>query len=226
MGTRPARSPVVAYRAVRPDALIAEFAAVCLTASTDGHALRVLVDGADAAQPAALCIAVAARLRTAGRPCAVVATVDWLRPASLRLEHGHRDPDSFRDRWFDYAALRREVFDPLGPGGSGWWLPTLWDASADRATRAARETAQQGMVLLCAGPMLLGRGLPCECTVHLHLGEAALRRRTAPELDFTIAALLAHEQAADSDAVADVVVRADHPDRPAVAFRGQASSDG
>lgn len=223
MGTRPARSSVAAYRAVRPAALVAEFAGVCLTASTEGHALRVLVDGADVAEPAAWGTAVAVALRAAGRPCAVVAMADWLRPASLRLEQGHHHVDSFRDHWFDYSALRREVLDPLGPGGSGQWLPTLWDASADRATRAVRRTATPGMVLLVAGPMLLGRSLACELTAHLHLSEAALRRRSPPELRWTVPALMEHEQNANSDTVADLVVRADHPDRPAAAFRNQVS---
>ncbi len=223
MGTRPPRPHSVAYRAVRPAVLLAEFAAVCLTTSAEGSALRVLVDGADTAEPAALSTAVAEAVRAAGRPCAVVGLADWLRPASLRLEHGHRDGDSFRDHWYDYAALRREVLDPLGPGGSGQWLPTLWDASADRATRAVRHTAPPGMVLLVAGPMLLGRELACELTAHLHLSEAALRRQTSPELGWTVPALMEHEQKANSDTVADLVVRADHPDRPAVAFRGQRS---
>lgn len=211
------------FRAVRPEVLVTDLVAGCLTTRAEGHALRVLVDGADAAKPDELCTAVAAGLRAAGRPSVVVRLADWWRPASLRLEQGHRDPESFRQHWFDYAALRREVLDPLGPGGSGKWLPTLWDFSADRATRVPRESTDAGLVLLVAGPMLLGRDLPCELAVHLHLSEAALRRRTPPELGWTVPAVVAQEQTADSDEVADVLVRVDHPDRPAVAWRGQFS---
>jgi len=46
-----------------------------------------------------------------------------------------------------------------------------------------------------------------------------MTRRTPTEQRWTVAPLLAQELAADSDAFADVVVRADHPDRPAVRFR-------
>ncbi len=194
-----------------------ELAALCRDAR--GQALRVMIDGADAAEPELLAVALAQRLRADGRPCATVQLADWLRPASLRLEHGHQDAQSYRANWFDYAALRREVLDPLGPGGQRRWLPTLWNARTDRATRAAHEHAPEDMVLLVAGPMLLGRGLPFELTVHLHLSAAALRRRTPAELGWTVDALVAHEDAVHSDAVADVVVRADHPDRPAIRAR-------
>ncbi len=207
------------FRAVSPDALAAELVALCLRVEQHGPALRVLLDGADAARPAELAAAVAELLRAAGRPCAVVDLRWWLRPASLRLEHGRTDADSYRDEWFDLAALRREVLDPLGPGGTGQWLPTLWDPATDRATRAARLRCGEGQVVLVAGPMLLGRGLPAELAVHLHLSEASLRRRVTDELAWTVPALVAHERDADSDAVADAVVRTDHPDRPALLVR-------
>jgi len=213
MGSASART----YRPVRPDGLVDELAALCVGPPQRAH--RVMIEGADAADPTALAAALAAKLRAAGRPCGAVNMADWLRPASLRLEHGHDDPDSYRDSWFDYAALRREVLDPLGPGGSGRWLPTLWDTRTDRATRAERVQAEPGAVLVVAGPMLLGRGLPFDLTVHLHLSEAALRRRTAPAHGWTVRALVEHEQLADSDLAADIVVRVDHADRPAISVR-------
>lgn len=202
-------------RAVRPDVLVAELVELCRTRPVGGS-LRVAVDGAPAAQPASLAAVLAERLRANGRPCGVVDLNDWLRPASLRLEHGRRDAESFRQNWFDYAAVRREVLDPLGPEGSGQWLAALWDADADRATRAQRQSAPDGMVVLVSGPMLLGRGLPFDLTVHLHLSPPMLRRRTPAELEWTVAALLAHEDLTHSADLADVMVRADHPERPAI----------
>lgn len=213
MGSVSART----YRPVRFGGMIDEIVALCLTPPVG--AFRVLLDGADAVDPATLSAGLAAVLRASGRPCAEVSLSDWLRPASVRLEHGREDADSYRGNWFDYAALRREVLDPLGPAGSGWWLPTLWNARTDRATRAPRQYAPAGTVLLVTGPMLLGRALPSELTVHLHLSPAALRRRTDPGQAWTVDALLTHEELAGSDVAADVVVRADHPDRPAIAVR-------
>ena len=87
---------------------------------------------------------------------------DFLRPASVRLERGRTDPDAYYDDRLDLAALRRVELDPLGPDGDGRWLPTLWDPDADRATRAGYETAPDKAVLILAGYLLLGRGLPGE----------------------------------------------------------------
>jgi hypothetical protein len=204
------------YRPLSTAALADELAARCRAARTLPDVLRVAVDGADAARPGVLADAVAERLRAGGLPCARVSLADWLRPASLRLEHGRADEESYRSGWFDLAALDREVLGPLGPGGSGRWLPTLWDVARDRATRAERRTAAPGTVLLVDGPALLGRGLPFELTVHVHLSAAALLRRTPEDLRWTVPALLGHEEEVGTDELADVLVRAEHADRPAL----------
>src|SRR5690348_17725829 len=36
-----------------------------------------------------------------------------------------RSPMAFHDLWYDVGTLRREVLEPLGPGGDGRWLPKL-----------------------------------------------------------------------------------------------------
>lgn len=208
--------PSPSYRSLTPHTLAGAVADRCLGAAPGGPALRVAVDGADAAAPGELADAVADLLAARRRPCARVSLADWLRPASLRLEHGHTDEESYRTAWFDLGALVREVLDPLGPGGSGRWLPSLWDPVTDRATRAPRHHATPGTVLLVDGPMLVGAGLAFELTVHLHLGEGALRRRTSADQLWTVPALLAHEAEADTDAVVDLLVRAEHADRPAL----------
>lgn len=204
------------YRPLSPAALAAELASRCRAARTVPDVLRVAVDGADAARPGVLADAVAELLRAGGAPCARVSLADWLRPASLRLEHGRADEESYRSGWFDLAALDREVLTALAPGGGGQWLPTLWDAGRDRSSRAPRRTAAPGTVLLVDGPMLLGRGLPFELTVHLHVSRAALLRRTPEDLRWTVPALLEHEDEAGTDQLADVLVRAEHADRPAL----------
>ncbi|PAX84522.1 uridine kinase, partial [Streptomyces albidoflavus] len=165
--------------------------------------------------PGRLAAEVAERLRARGRPVLTVPTHGFLRPASLRYEYGHRDPDSYRDGWFDEGALWREVFGPLETGGSGTVLPDLWDPVTDRATRSARRALPPGGVLLLSGPMLLGRWFPFDLTVHLHLTPAALRRRTPEDEQWTLPALARYAAEAEPTAAADVVVRLDDPERPA-----------
>jgi hypothetical protein len=171
----------------------------------------VAIDGADAADPVGFAHPVADRLRARGRPCAVVSLHDFVRPASLRYEFG-RDEMSYRNAWFDYEGLNREVLQALRIHGR--WLPALWDEAADRSARAATVSATPGTVLLIAGPMLLGRGLTFDLTVELRLSEGALRRATPDGDSFTLTALLHHRREQDSEP--DIMVAWDHRDRPAI----------
>jgi hypothetical protein len=181
--------------------------------------VRVAVDGPDAADPGTLADSLVDPLRLRGRAVLRVGARWFRRPASVRLEYGHQDPDAYRDDWLDAGALRREVLDRLGPGGDGSYLPTLWDPERDRATRADYAAAPPDAVLLVDGPLLLGRGLPFDLTVHLRLSPAALERRTPAEARWTLPAFGRYEEEVRPAEVADVVVRVDDPRHPAVQVR-------
>ncbi|MDX6740808.1 uridine kinase [Actinocorallia sp. A-T 12471] len=202
-------------RPISPDRLVAELCAR-ITAFPRDHRVRVAFDGADAARPGDLADALVAPLRASGRAAARVSARDFLRPASLRLEMGREDPDAFYDDWLDARALDREVLGPLEPGGTGKILPSLWDADRDRATRAPYLDLPEGGVLLLDGPLLLGRWLPFDLTVHLSLSRAALARRTPPEAAWTLPAFDRYRAEVDPVAVADVAVTADDPRHPAL----------
>ncbi|KAF0847532.1 hypothetical protein FNL39_103430 [Nocardia caishijiensis] len=174
---------------------------------------RVLVvDAADAAEPVALAQLVADALRGQGRSAEVVSLHAFVRPASLRMEYGRTDEWSYRTAWFDYDALHREVLVPLRTEGR--WLPALWDEANDRSARAGIRTAPADLVLIVAGPMLLGRGLDVDLSVRLELSEPAARRRTPPEQQWTLPALRDHD--AEHPETATWTVRWDHPDRAAL----------
>ncbi|MEJ7744348.1 MAG: uridine kinase, partial [Nocardioidaceae bacterium] len=66
--------------------------------------------------------------------------------------------------------------------------------------------------------LLLGLGLPAELTMHLHLSARALHT-TPPERAWTLPAYRRYAQEVDPEAVAEVVLRVDHPDRPALLAR-------
>jgi hypothetical protein len=150
-----------------------------------------------------------------------VSAEDFLRPASVRLEYGRTDPDAYLDDRLDVAALRRELLDPWGPDGSGRYLPTFWDATRDRATRADYVTAPDGAVLLCDGSLLLGRGLPFDLAVHLRLSPGALQRRTPVAEAWTLDAFARYAREHFPDVEAEVVVRWDDPRHPAVEVRSR-----
>ncbi|MFB9534299.1 uridine kinase [Nonomuraea roseola] len=209
------RAAVTRARPVSPGLLVEELAER-IAAGPRHSWVRVLVDGAPAAEPSRLADALVEPLRERGRPVLRVSAGDFLRPASLRLEYGRTDPDAFYDDWLDEGALRREVLGPLDPGGTGRVLPTLWDSVRDRATRAPYETLPAGGVLLLDGTLLLGRGLPAELTVHLWLSRAALARRADQDQRWRLPAYERYEHEVAPITAADVVVKADDPRHPAL----------
>lgn len=203
---------------VRPvsfDLLVQELADDLAVREPDGR-LRVAVDGAPAADPGRLADALVAPLRLRGRPAVRVSTDDFLRPASVRLEFGRTNPDTFYAGWVDEPALRREVLDPAGPGGSGRIVTRFWNAHTDRATREPYAQLPPDAVVIVSGPLLLGAGLPFDRTVHLSLSAAALDRRTAPDLRWTLPAYARYGDEVDPASFADVVVRLDDPRHPAL----------
>jgi hypothetical protein len=203
---------------VRPvsfDVLVEELADR-LAGQDPDRRLRVAVDGAPAAAPETLADALVDPLRVRGRPAVRIATDDFLRPASVRLEYGRTNPDAFYSGWLNEAALRREVLDPAGPGGSGRIVTRLWDARADRATREPYTPLPPTAVVLVSGPLLLGAGLPFDFSVHLDLSAAALERRTERELRWTLPAYARYRAEVDPASFADLVVRLDDPRRPAL----------
>jgi hypothetical protein len=205
----------VEFRPLTPDAL-AEAIAERIDALTTPW-VRAAVDGAPPAHPERIADAVAEKLKLHGRPVIRIRATDYLRPASLRYEHGRTDPDVFHDEWLDVNALLREVFDPTEPGGTGRVLPALWNAATDRAHRADYVTLAEGGVVLLDGALLLGRWLPLDLTVHLHMSAAALARRTDAADRWTLSAYHRYEAETQPQLAADMWARADDPGHPALA---------
>ncbi|MFI0353493.1 uridine kinase [Actinomadura sp. 9N407] len=202
-------------RPISPGLLVEELSER-LASMSPGEWVRVAVDGAEVAAPGELADALVGPLRARGREVVRVAARDFLRPASLRYEFGRRDADAFYDDRLDVGGLLREVLVPLDPGGTGKVLPSLWDEASDRATRARYVDVPPGAVLLLDGTLMLGRWLPFELTVHLHVSAAALARRTPAEDAWTLPAYERYEAEADPRRTADVVVKMDDPRHPAV----------
>ena len=175
--------------------------------------MRVIVDGAPPTMPAALADALVEPLRALGRPVVRVHADDFLRPASVRFEHGRHDADAYLEDRLDVGALAREVLDPFG--ASGRYLPSLWDAVADRSTRAGIARAPERAVLVLDGSLLLGRWLDAELAVHLTVRPSTLARRTLEGERWVLPAFARYDEEMLPRQVADVVVHVDDPRRPA-----------
>lgn len=182
----------------------------------------MLIDGPRCAEPGALVEALIDPLRARSRPVHRVRAADFQRDASLRLEHGRQDADSYYSGWTDVAALRREVLLPLGPGGTGSYLPTLRDPVTNRATRTTPVIAEGNAILLLDGDLLLGAGLPADVEIHLLQSPATRARRMGelhPDWLWTLPALERYDAEVDPGELADVVIRLDDPRHPAVRLR-------
>ena len=199
-------SPV---RASTPDGVVD--AVRSLVAAQDGR-VRLAIDGADAADPHGLAARVVEAL--APRRALHVRADRFWRPASLRLEFGREDEDSWLDDWLDVDALRREALDPFRANGRV--LPELRDPVTDRSLRAEVVQLPGDGVLVVSGTVLLGRGLPFDVAVHLRLSSAALVRRTAVDQAWTLPALERYAAERDPESGADLVVRADDARHPAL----------
>jgi hypothetical protein len=175
----------------------------------------VAVDGPRCADPASLAHSLIAPLRARGRAADHITAESFWRDASLRLEYGRDDTDSFAD-WLDAGALRREVLGPLGANGSGVYLPSLRDPVTNRATRAAARDATPGTIVLVSGELLLGRGLPFELAIHLSMSSGGRARRTEAEWQWTLPAFERYDTEVRPTEVADVVIRVDDPRHPAL----------
>ncbi|MDQ4038711.1 MAG: uridine kinase [Actinomycetota bacterium] len=181
-----------------------------------GTALRVAVDGPQVAEPGAFADALVVPLRALGRPATHIRAEMFWRDAALRLEYGRTDVKSFVNGWLDIEALRREVLDPLGPGGSGRFLPSLRHPGSNRATREPARSAEPGSIVLISGELLLRHGLPFDRTIHLAVSPAARRRRTPAQWQWTLPAFDDYDVAVDPVRHSDVALRFDDPGRPAI----------
>jgi hypothetical protein len=195
------------WRPLDPDAV--PLALATLIAERAGR-VRVAVDGAWAADPHPLAESLVAPLRALGRPVEHMRAETFWRDAALRLEYGRTDVHAFRHDWLDTDALPREVLAPLGPGGSGEFLTSLRDPRTNRATRSGRVTAAADQIVLVSGELLLGRDLPFEVAVHLHLSPPALARRTPEDRSWTLPAFDGYSPSADA------VIKVDDPRHPAL----------
>lgn len=189
------------------------------TSRPGGQRWRLGLDGADAASPVALAVAVAASLRERGVAVLVAQARDYWRPRALRLERGRDDPQAYAQDYLDVGAVDRELLGPAGPGGSGVVRPVFRDRASDRVARGGGVLLPVEAVVVLVGPLLLGRGLALDATVHLRLSAPALARRTPPLQAWTLPALAHYTRTVRPEAVADLVVAVDDPARPAVGGR-------
>lgn len=181
--------------------------------AADG-APRVAIDGPPCADPTSLAQSLVEPLRAAGRPTAHIDASSFWHDASLRLEHGREDVESYLT-WLDAGSLRRETLEPFAAGAP--FLASLRDPRSNRSTHEPPRAFEPRCVLLVSGTFLLGRDLPFDRTIHLFLPAEARARRTPADETWTLPAFEHYDAAVRPADRADVTVRLD---RRSPAVRG------
>ena len=119
-----------------------------------GRPVRVGVDGVDGAGKTWFADALGDALRAEGHHVVRVSVDDFHRPARERYRRGRDSAQGFFLDSYDYAALRREVLDPLGPGGDLRYRTAVFDHRSDEPVDAPQRTAPPDAVLVVDGIFL------------------------------------------------------------------------
>lgn len=134
-------------------AVLDRVAAAVLALPATGTA-RVGIDGVDGAGKTTLADELRDRLASSGRPVIRASVDGFHHPKPVRYRLGRHSPEGFYRDSYDYAALRRLLLDPLGPGGTGRFRRAIFDVDADLAVDAPEERAAPGSILLLDGMFL------------------------------------------------------------------------
>ncbi len=119
------------------------------------HPVRVAIDGVSVAGKTVLAEELVAPLERRGR-VVIRASVDGFHnPRRIRQRRGAMSPEGYYLDSFDYAALKEELLEPLGPGGNLTFRPAVFDFLTDSGVESPLSTADRDAVLLFDGIFLL-----------------------------------------------------------------------
>jgi len=141
--------------------------------------VRVAIDGPDAAGKTTLADVLAAALVEAGRTVIRASLDGFHRPRAERYRQGELSPEGCFADSFDLEALRVELLDPLGPGGSRRYRVAVFDPAADAAVSSEPSVAPDEAVVVVDGVFLLRRELRSfwDFSVFVSVGVGELLRR-------------------------------------------------
>jgi uridine kinase len=110
--------------------------------------VRVAVDGVSGAGKTTFADELAVQLRSAGRVTIRASADDFHRPKAERYRLGRDSPDGHYLESYDYEGLKRELLDPLKPGGSRLYRSAIFDCILDSPIESDQLRAYDGTILI------------------------------------------------------------------------------
>lgn len=135
----------------------AGFLAALADRIAEGHVsgiFRVGIDGVDGAGKTTLGDRLAQVLEARGSRVIRAGIDGFHNPRAVRYARGKDSPEGFYRDTTNLAALKSELLDPLGPGGSGRFRRAMYDHRTDSALSLPQETAGRSAVLVFDGIFL------------------------------------------------------------------------
>jgi uridine kinase len=118
------------------------------------HPIRVGINGFCGAGKTTLARAIEVELVARGRSVIRVSGDDFQNPREVRYQLSDRSPEGFFRHAMNFEALRRELLDPLGPGGSLIYRTTFYDVFASRPNLSPELRAERSQILVVDGVFL------------------------------------------------------------------------
>lgn len=119
-----------------------------------GHPTRVAIDGVDGSGKTTLADELVEPIRRAGREVIRGSIDGFHNPRVVRYARDSDSPEGYFLDSFDYAAVRRELLEPLGPEGNRKLRTAVFDYRVDRAVDSPARIAGDDAVLLFDGVFL------------------------------------------------------------------------
>jgi uridine kinase len=119
------------------------------------HPLRVGVDGVSAAGKTTLANELSGELERSGRPVIRAQIDQFKRSLATRTRYPHDSAEDYYFEMYDYPAIRANLLEPLGPGGSRRNRAALLNYAAASLVDSPEETAPDDAILVADGGFLL-----------------------------------------------------------------------
>jgi uridine kinase len=120
----------------------------------DRDCLRIAVDGVDGSGKTSFADRIAVAVRERGRPVVRISLDDFHHVRAVRYRRGRGSPDGFWQDSYNYPRFRRDVLDPLGPGGGRRYRPAAHDVETDAVLDPEPRIAPPASVLIVDGLFL------------------------------------------------------------------------